>query len=74
MPVKLKADNPLLISAAGRDKSQHTACLTSNSVSADASLSFSNQLASVHGSSHLDCCLFMRPVNDITLTDIQHQH
>ncbi len=40
MPVELKADNPLLISTAGRDKTQHAICPTSNCVTADVSSSF----------------------------------
>lgn len=37
---------------------------------------FSNvhQSLSVHGSLQRDCCLFVRPVNDVTLADIHHQH
>lgn len=38
--LKLTAENPLLISTAGRDKSKHTACLTSDSVIADVSSDF----------------------------------
>lgn len=58
----------LLISTAGRDKDEHTFCLKSTSVF----VLF--QSVCVPESLQFDCCLSMRPVKDIPLTDIHHQH
>lgn len=53
-----KADNPLLISTTGRDKSRQTSCLTCNSVTADVSLSlFQHQSISRHARESSVCLL-----------------